>query len=521
MTGGERTAQSSHSPTGRPIGRYVIAALGLIAIMVVAALVHNLLRPRVERPPAEFLPSSTRAAVAIDLRPDGPAMRTMKQVWSKSDMEHLARRATDLSQEMVEWTGLKLDVRKDASPWFGGEVVVGTFAGEDTPAFAPRAMVMIARVTSMRQARNALDRAVKPMAKELEWRRLIARRAGSDVIVWRDPMDQAKMAYATRDGCAIASPSLDAVETCLLAARNPKGRLIAGDAFRRSFARLPGDTVMWMYLDVGQAAQVARRIVTGLQRGWFQVLRQFSRGSLLETEDGEQKDAGSLAIAAAPVKDGLRLKAVYAWAKAAAEKPGGRNRLGELASLLPKTTVAYALAHRAQRLMPAGSRQDGEREGRPPSMFPFAFLGPMAGARSLPENLLVVAVARPDGEQTGVARDRAIVVAAPTEEMTLPARLFLAALLRKSVSADIGEFSVLATDEETLDQCRRALEQKGERLPGSHGSGRELEMWAQPSRVSGTMGGIAEMDLTAWESDGGGEGEMVIKAAPGKLLGGG
>ena len=518
MTSRARQSGGAGAARRRPIWLYAVAAATVVVAIAAVMIAEQFLRPGMTRPPADFLPATARAVVAFDLRPSSPAVLKMRQVWSKSDVDRLEHRAIDLSQSIVDWTGLKLDVRKDVQPWFGGEMVVGTVRTDTAPAFSPRSVVLVARATSMRRARAALDRATNPTAQKMEWKRLIARRDSDTITVWRDEMHHSQVAYATRDGCIVVSPSLDVVADCLVAAQHPAERLVTSAAFTRSYERLPPDTAIWAYFDVATAARVTQQVMPALLRGWIWALRKLAYGMYgrqTNAPEHGRRERGALAVAISPNKDGVLLKGVYASTEetAASAVP---NQLEQLGRLLPRDTAAYVLAHEPGRLAPTQARPSASRR----SILPFMFLGPAAGLASLPDNLLVAAVASPGASPSQTAGRLATIVAAPAEEMIPPARLLFGALLKESSSATIGDFYVMATHQEALTRCRRAFADKRERLPIAHRADRELDAWAEPSRLSRTMEGVKEVGLTAWASPGGGEGEVVVKAEPRRLLGG-
>jgi hypothetical protein len=494
--------------------RYALSGLALVAIIAVAALIQSLLYPQKVRRPTEFLPSSARAAIALDVRPDSPAVVKMREVWPAQDISHLADRAAELSKEVVSWTGLQLDMKKDVAPWFAGEIAAAVVPVEDDIALNPRSVVVIARTSSLRRARAALDRAVKPMAHDLEWKRFTARRPGGTIIVWRDSMRQDHVAYVVLDGCVIVSASLEAVEQCLVAASDPGQRLTGTEPFRASFSHLPEDSVAWAYLDVAYASSNAQRLLLALRHGWISLLRQIARGTAAERSSSLREGVGAVAIAAAPEKDGLRLKASYASADRSPRKPSP-TRLAGLASLLPPDTAAYALVHEPGRFLSFGHkgarsmlpRQSGRGGGL------FAPFNPLVALSELPDDVMIAMLpAKNDAAE--------LLIAAPSAEIAGSAKLLLASLLPHSVSSEVAGFFVVASSDAGLQRARQAAGNEKHRLSPSRGKDCEFEVWAQAGLLSGGDFPLQELLLRGWVADAGGEGEVVLKASPRRLLGG-
>jgi hypothetical protein len=509
---GEPTVDAAVTVKRRNPRRYALSALGLVAIIAAAALVQSVPHPRVVRPPVEFLPASTRAAIVIDVRPDSSAGRQLREAWSASDIEHLGGRAADLSQELANWTGLQLDLRKDVAPWFGGEVAVGSVGLTNEHGLSARSVVVIARATSLRRARASLDRAVAAMADKLEWKRFTAKRPGGYIIVWRDPVREDHIAYANRDGCLLVSASLKVIEQCLVAVDSPKDRLLNARSFQQTFSRLPKHPVVWAYLDVGYMSQGTRFLLPALRRGWGGVVREFVHGFSRGGESRRRRDLGGLAIALSPDREGVRLKAAYAPERAPSEK-ASPTRLEQLASLLPQTTEGYMLVHEPRRFLPLSS---GDARGRIASRaapLPLALLRPDAWINDLPDNLLVALVPEPGKGEL------AVLVAAPSEEMIGSARLFLASAVPHAVSGEVDHFFLVAGSEDALRQARLAVEDGKQRLAPARGRDCEFEVWAQPARLSAAASQIEEFRLRGWMLLAGGEGELILKTTPRSLLG--
>jgi len=496
--------------------RYALSALALSAIIAAAVLIQSLLHPETVQRPVEFLPSSTKAAVVLDVRADSPAVLKMREVWPAQDISHLAGRAAELSQEIINWTGLQLDVKKDVAPWFAGEIAAAAVPVEDDIALNPRSIVVVARTNSLRRARAALDRAVKPMAHDLEWRRFTARRPGGTIIVWRDSARQDHVAYATRNGCVIVSASLEAVERCLVAASDPEQRLVGAKSFEAVFSRLPKDSVAWAYLDAGYASAGARWILPALRHGWTGLLRQFAREAGANGHRPPRRDAGALAIAAAPEKDGLRLQASYASADRVQQTSSPTpTRLARLASLLPRETVAYALIHEPRRFVSLGGERGHRLLPRRGwlSGGPFSMLDPTAFLGTMPSEAMIAALPPRDGEAE-------LLIAAPSEELVGPMRLMVASSVPHGVSAEIGGFLVVASSDTALQQSRQAASDEKQRLSPPRGKDCEFEVWARAGLLSGGDFPLQELLLRGWVAGVGGEGEMVLRARPRRLLGG-
>ncbi len=513
------TEGNSATPTGSSAWgwrRYALSALVLVAIIAAAVLIKSLLQPEVVQRPVEFLPSSTKVAVVLDLRPESPAVRKMREVWPAQDVSHLADRGVELSQEIVNWTGLQLNVKKDVAPWFAGEIAAAAVPVEDDIVLNPRSIVVVARTNSLRRARAALDRAVKPMAHDLEWRRLTAKWPGGTIIVWRDSARQDHIAYATRNGCVIVGASLEAVERCLAAGNDPEGRLVGAKSFEAVFSRLPKDSVAWAYLDAGYASAGARWILPALRHGWTGLLRQFAREAGVNGRRPPRRDAGALAIAAAPEKDGLRLQASYASADRVQQTSSPTpTRLARLASLLPRETVAYALIHEPRRFVSLGGERGHRLLPRRGwlSGGPFSMLDPAAFLGTMPSEAMIAALPPRDGEAE-------LLIAAPSEELVGPMRLMVASSVPHGVSAEIGGFLVVASSEAALQRVRQAASDEQQRLSPPRGKDCEFEAWAQAGVFPGADFPLQELLLRGWAAGVGGEGEVVVKAKPRRLLGG-
>ena len=529
--GDQRTPEARPRPRpGRGLARsYLVAALVLIAILAISLSLDSWLRARARRAPLDFLPTSTRLALSVDLRPDSAAMRSMRMVWSGSDVAHLAGRATELSQKLVDWTGLKLDLRRDASSWFGGEVVAGAVGGETGMPLGPQStaagsrrppsLVLIARITSARRARASLDRAVAPMARDLDWRKSVLRDAGGRITVWREASGQEQIAYATQHECLVVGITSAPVAECLLAARQPDRRLAAVDGFRRATVRLLPDSAIWCYLDLASASQMTRYLLPALRHGWLGLVGAYLEGEIgFGSQESAPGTAGALAVALAPQRDGLRVRGVYASPKPG--EAGASPHLEKLTRLLPRDTIAYLASHRPIALLPLVGRLPPRLLTPPPRnptkrWRPFPPLGPWLGPNALPKDILIALLPRP-GE-----RRLAMVLAAPSGQMTGARGWLAAALMRGDAPrTTIGDYSVIASDEEAIRQCQLAAKDSSQRLSPPRGRDCQFEVWVRPGRLSHALARFEEAQIRGWEAAGGGEGELSLKAEPRRLLGG-
>lgn len=503
-----RSEAAARAPAARRIGRFAASAVGLVALIALVVAAQSLLRPRVTRAPVEFLPTETRLAVGVDLRPDGPAMKKMRAAWRDDDIAYLSRRAVDLAQEAVDWTGLKLDLRKEAAPWYGGRLAAGALPGVERPTSA----VLVVSASNLRRARASMDQAVAPMAKDLEWRRSRLRQAGGRLTVWRNGAGKDEVAYAAVDGCLVVASTAEGVERCLAAARDKRRRLAEQESFRRAAGRVPEDAVLWVHLDPGLFADAAHFALPAMRQGWAGVLKEYLRSAGGRRGPGRGPGAEApraLAMSVAPERDGVRLSGIY-WRGRAGKEAASAAHLEKLAALLPKETAAYLLVHDLGRWLRAPGRE-GAAPGGSGVPLPFGF---WPGLTRLPEDLLVAALRRPEGKQP------AVVVAARSDEMTAPLQSLVGMGLRGSASGQVGEFTVIAGDAEALRQCERAAKEAAERLSPLRGEGSQFEIWVRPEALVGPRAEFVELWARGWQSPEGGEGELVLRARPRLLLGG-
>ena len=104
-----------------------------------------MIRPGPGRSPLDFVPASAQLAVHLDTRLANPGTRQALRYWSVSDLQRLGERGTELAQEVVDWAGFDLDVKKDVLPWYGGELVVAMVGLEGERPLGPDSVVLIAR----------------------------------------------------------------------------------------------------------------------------------------------------------------------------------------------------------------------------------------------------------------------------------------------------------------------------------------------------------------------------------------
>ncbi len=332
---------------------YLLSLLLLAVIVAVALLTHLLFQSHFVRPPSEFLPTSTLLAVGADLRPDGPAVSHLRQTWSASDADRLTERAIDAAQEFVYWTGIQLDLREDASAWFGREIVAAALGRPDGEMGGRPTFVLIARVTNMRRARASLDRAVRPLAREAGWARSVIRQGGHSIIAWGKPSDPAAVAYTVHEGCLLIAPSDSAIERCLAAAADPSERLTSTEQFIAACGPTISDSLIWCYGSVPHLHQQLYDLLPHLRSGWRSLIRYYRRGPVGQPALGvrppapRQLGVGVFAAAVTPESNGIRLRASYYRGEPRESTPP--EGWASLAELLPRDTAGYAFVHEPLR----------------------------------------------------------------------------------------------------------------------------------------------------------------------------
>ena len=499
------------------LGVYFGSAVVLVAIIAAAALLHSYLQARVIRPPTDFLPAVTRAVVVLDVRPTAPAALLVGSTWSPTDVDALADRAVQLAQTMVDWTGLQLDVKKDASRWFGGELLAASIGGVGSHASGPRSMVLITRVTDLHRARRDLDRAVADLAHEGGWRRTVLRSDARAVTVWGEPGRQSAIAYAAADGCLLVSPNDKAVEACLKSAADPSDRLTETPEFKETRTPLPGNALLWCYLGASDLLDATTELLPELWHGWPEVLRAYLGRSPTTPRPGPRptaRAAGTLAFAATPEKDGIRLHLNYRRSAAEQSMPAS-PAADDLLKFIPRETAAYAIVRDLQRItLPAPRHQ----RYRPDAARPFHLWGPLSllllPPRDLSGSVLVAVMPRHNGKRApALAGALADGGAAETGQ-------WLSKLLPHAQKAETEGVTILASDKDTLEAIQAAARTPAKRLQVKAEPGVRVEAWVCPAELSPAFERIGEIGLKVRDDPAGAQGELYVKAEPRYLLGG-
>ncbi len=512
------------APAPRRQWLHWIILLALI-IIVIAAILFWALRPGPSRNPVEFLPATTQAAIDCDLRPGSPGLRQALREWGVSDVKHLGQRATELAQQLVNWSGFDLDVRKDLLPWFGGELVLASVARQADRAqvLGPDSFVLIARTTSMRRARASLEEGVRPFARDAYWHRTTENYSGEQVTVWFDGSGRPQLAYATKDGCVLIAKRPEVIDSCLSAAQSPANRLSYQDTFSDSVGELSHEAIAWAYGDVASLAGAARAVLPGLRRGWPGVIgryRSYSDSAAEETP----VPAGVVAFAVAAKPNGAEVSAAYR-----SSKPGKTeaksNPLARVAKYAPPDAIlAVALHHPGDWLEPLLSPpaspdpQPGRLRRRMFWRRNFysrspEIIDPWLGLRQLPSDLMVAILPRENEGRPALA------VAAPAGELPVPPRGLLSFVFPRPATAVVDNIAILATDEQALKQC--SLAAKNPRpLLDSKGAVRFV-VSARPSRASAELSHVQELAIIGRQTPQGGEGKITLAIPPRYLLGGG
>lgn len=498
---------------------YIVSAAALALIVIVAAILHSLLETRVVRSPAEFLPASTCAVIDLDVRPGSPAMLRIESAWQESDAEVLAGRAVELAQWAFDWTGLQLDFSKDASGWFGGEVLIASIAPSRLRTLTPRSVVLIARATDLRRASRDLDGSVAELAREADWQRSVLRAKGHTIVLWGHPNDRSEIAYAAVDGCVILSASEELVELCIETAADPSQLLTESAEFKESTRSLPPDAFLWCYASTPDLVRTARALLPELRRGWLAVARAFLRqssSSRVQTDPGGSTiPPGSLALALTPESDGLRLHANY-WAGPDKTPSALSPETIRLLDLVPRGAVAFALVRGLPDLV-SPLLPKPERSPRRRAFLPFLFWDPVGfllREGDLPEAVLVTVLPK-DGE----AREVAIATALSATDAPETARR-IQRLMPQVKTAIVGDAQVFATDAEVLHQLEEAAEDETARLDISTYPDVRLQAWARPGEVWPALGKIGDAGFQVRDNATGAQMELSVKAEPRDLLGG-
>lgn len=500
---------------GRPLRLYLVSVAALAAIVIAAALLHSLLQTQIVRSPADFIPTSARAVIDLDVRPGSPAMLRIESTWRESDAEILAGRAVELAQWALDWTGLQLDLSENASSWFGGEVLVASIAPSPVRALTPRSFVLVARATDLRRARRDLDQSIAELAREGGWQRSVLRANGHSIVVSGHPDDRSEIAYAALDGCVLLSASEELVQLCIQTAETPSQRLSESAEFKEATRSLPADAFLWCYASAPDLLDTARTLLPQLRHGWLGLAKAFLggptrfRGGL--TPGGSGTPPGSIALALTPESDGLRLHANY-WA-GPGKAPSALSAEGaKLLDLVPRGAVAFALARGIPDLVSSFVPPPKRR-----ALLPFLFWDPMGfllQEGNLPEAVLV-AVLPKDGD----ARELAVVAAlsGPGAAETVQR---LQQLTPQAKMAAVQDAQVFATDAEALRQLQQAAADEAARLDIRTQPDVRLQAWARPGELWPALGKIGDAGFQVRDNATGAQMDLAVKAEPRHLLGG-
>jgi hypothetical protein len=498
---------------GRQIRWYLVSTATLAAIIVAAALLHSYLEGRVVRSPLEFVPESARAVVVLDLRPGSAAGQRVVRTWPAADREALGVRAYDLAQRMVDWTGLRLDLREEAAQWFGGEVVVASIGGPEARSFAPRSFVLVARVTSLRRARADLHEAVEELARQNEWQRRTLRVEGRTITVWGPAGGDSEIAYAAADGCLIVSASHELLELCLRTADDPSARLTRTAHFREVRTRLPGDALVWGYLDASDLLQASREALPSLRQGWVGLVRYYlASRSASQVPRSVHAPGDSIAVAITPEREGMRVHASYLGGSGKVAQATAPNS-ARLLELVPREAVAFAFLRDLPNLVNllAGREQPARRAH---TAAHWGILGLPLPAEVLPESLLVTILPRQGAAGPAVAA----AFAGENSQQSSESLLKVAPMLK---AAELSGAQVVATDDESIRRMQAAGKLPAERLQVEFGTDVAVQVWAKPAALSPELARVEEIGLTVRRGARGGDMEVRVKAEPRHLLGGG
>ncbi len=508
---------SAAVPPGRPLSIYLSSAAALLAIIAAAALLHSYLQPRITRPPTDFLPAATRAVIALDVRPSSPGARLVGSNWSPDNIAALADRAQQLAQTMVDLTGLQLDLREDASRWFGGELLAASIGGVP-PALGPRSLILISRVTDPRHARRDLDRAITELAREAGWRRMTVRSDTRAITVWGEPGGKSAVAYTVLDGCLLLSANDEVIEACLQSSTNPSDRLTETTEFTQTRAPLPGNPLLWAYVSTSDVFDAARYFLPEARRGWGELLRAYLGRkpvprSPRKPPTSRSISTGALALALTPEKDGVRLHLSYR-REGIGRTTAGADSSGELLKLLPREVAGYALIRDLHGLASLPAERPGQPVGaaapfRPWALFPFFSFQPS----DLPDSLLLAVMPG----KTGGHHPR--VAAALGGKGAVRTGLWLSKLIPNTQMYEAAGATVLTSRADVIKKLQEAATDPSKRLEVKTESGARLQAWARPGQLSPAFHGIGEIEIKLLDNPTGAQGAIYIKAEPRYLLG--
>ncbi len=491
---------------------YMIAGLTFVAIVGAAALLHTMLRPRVMRPPMDFVPASARAVVALDLRPGSPSASLLARTWPAADREALARRAAELAQRMVDWAGLEMDVRTQATRWFGGEAIAISLGGPSVRSFAPRSFVLIARATDQRRALHDLDGSVAELARQGGWHRTVLRARKRSITVWGRPGGESAIAYAATDGCILIAPSRDLLALCLDAARGEAEKLAGSPAFARARRDMPEDAFLWGYLDASDAAAAATDMLPALRKGLPGLARRYLELRRAGAPPPKPvRGGGAITIAVTPARDGLLLRAAYLGELRTRLEPGPQP--ARLLELLPKEALAFALLtdlpHLKDLFRPA-SASPGTAARRP--TIALGPLGLVLRSESLPQSALIAAI-------PGTGARRPAVIAAFAGEDAQRKTEWVQKLTPLANRVTIGGVEAFATDEQALRRVEAAAASSADRLPVAGVADAAMRLWARPAALSQRFRRVDRIESVLREEPAGASLEISVTAEPRYLLG--
>jgi hypothetical protein len=499
-------------PIGRPLRAYLISGLALAVVIAAAALLQSLLGRRATRSPTDFLPTSASVSVNLDVRPEASSLLR----WPAEDRRILAERAVQLAQRMVDGTGLQLDLEERASRWFGGQLVVASFAGPHALLLAPRSFAVIARVTDTRRAGSDVDKAVSELAAEAGWERSILRSDGQAVVVWGEPERRSELAYAAIDGCLIVSANSDLVELCLEAAGDAGQRLVDTAEFGDVFRPLPDDSFLWCYATTADLLPAARSLVSVLSEGWVGFVRSYFGHRSRPAERGqrgvEAEVPGRLAIAITAETDGLRVHANY-WREPRREVSSRGTEASEIVYFAPPEAAALLLLHRlpdlASLLLPESSSSSAPWGVR--RSYPMRVLRSLLAGERVPDSVLLTLVPREDGGR-GHALAGAFAGAGSAQAAERVAKL-----LPDGKSVDLDGSALFASGDEGLRRLQQAAKLPKKRY--------EIDAdvrafaWARPADVWPAVGWLGEASFTVRDNASGGQAELYLRGEPRHFLG--
>lgn len=480
--------------------------VAVIILILAAALFWTLLRPTPGRDPVEFLPASTHAVVGCDVRPGSEGMRQALKEWGASDVKRLGARGTELAQGVVDWLGYALEVKQDVLPWFGGELLIVSVTGGEQRErpLTPDSVVLILRTKSMRKARAALHRGVKPFAREANWHLEGVEHAGTKIAVWADMSGRARQAYAVKDGCVLIANKPQAIGYCLAAAQKPAERLTYDEGFQATVGTKPRESVAWAYFATGSLTQVGRAVLPGITGGWPGLLSSYRNYASLAKRE-QQTATGALGLSLSPVREGAKVRAVYRAAGGKKVKTEA-SLLGRVASFAPEEAALSLAMHAPGAWLEAAAQQQRGAMAALLSHSPASWLG----LEKLPRDLLITVLTKPQGHQPSLA------LAAPEGELPVPPRGLLSRFFPKPATAVVDKVAVLATDEQTLKLCLAAAKQSA---PPTDWEQLRFMAAVRPGKIAPELDYVRGLKIIGRATPGGGEGEIALSLPPRYLLG--